>query len=469
MTPAAPQPDLPAGAAPALAQRCLALYALVLAAPDAASAARRLAAALASEFAYSRVSIGLRQGPRTVLVAVTGLERIEAAAELPMLLAGAMDEAIEQGLTLCEPPADGGVALTLELRTLRQQVGGALACVPLAQEQRALGAVCVERHDGRTIAPDEARQLEHLLALAAPALHWMQRDALPLRRRLWQQARDGWAALRRPSRRHTRRLVIGATLALAALALAPLEHEVGGRARLEGEQQRVLAAPTDGFVKAVHARPGDRVASGALLVELLEQDLQLERERWASQAAQHENAYAAAMARADRAQAAVAVARLEEAQAQVALVDEQLGRARVSAPFDGVVIQGDLNQSIGAPVRQGDTLLTLATTAQHRVVVEVDEVEIALVQPGQTGSLRLSALAWRGHPIVVERITPLAKVVDGRNVFEVQARLLEADPSLRPGLLGRAKLVVGRLPPLWAWLRPLADRARLAWWAGVGT
>ena len=36
-----------------------------------------------------------------------------------------------------------------------------------------------------------------------------------------------------------------------------------------------------------------------LFAELAEQDLQLEHNRWASELAQHENAYAAAMARAD--------------------------------------------------------------------------------------------------------------------------------------------------------------------------
>jgi multidrug resistance efflux pump len=43
-------------------------------------------------------------------------------------------------------------------------------------------------------------------------------------------------------------------------------------------------------------RPGDLVKAGQVLAELAEQDLQLEHNRWASELAQHENAYAAAMA-----------------------------------------------------------------------------------------------------------------------------------------------------------------------------
>jgi multidrug resistance efflux pump len=54
------------------------------------------------------------------------------------------------------------------------------------------------------------------------------------------------------------------------------------------------------------------------------------------------------MARADRAQLVISQAKADEARAQLALVDEQLGRIRIEAPFDGVVIRGDLSQSLGA-------------------------------------------------------------------------------------------------------------------------
>jgi multidrug resistance efflux pump len=230
----------------------------------------------------------------------------------------------------------------------------------------------------------------------------------------------------------------------------------------------VLSAPTDGFVKVAHVRPGDRVKAGDALVDLLEQDLRLERERWGSQLAQHENAYAAAMARSDRVSASTSMARVVEAQSQLALVDEQLLRGRMTAPFDAMVIDGDLSQSIGAPVRQGDKLITLATTDQYRVVVEVDEVDIARVQAGQGGSLVLSSMPWDRQSLVVERIAPLAKAVDGRNVFEVEARLADPTADLRPGLIGRADVTVGRMPPLWAWSRHALDRVRLAWWSWIG-
>ena len=114
-------------------------------------------------------------------------------------------------------------------------------------------------------------------------------------------------------------------------------------------------------------------------------------------------------------------------------------------------------------------LLVLADGAlPYRVIVEIDEVDIARVRQGQRGRLVVSSQPWESRDLRVDRITPLAKAVDGRNVFEVEAQLVGAPDALRPGLLGRADLIVGRLPPLWAWSRHALDRARLAWWSWTG-
>jgi multidrug efflux pump subunit AcrA (membrane-fusion protein) len=470
---AAPVPvPVPVPGAPATG--ALGLYAQVLGATTLAAAVHRLVATLADEHGFSRVTFGLHEQGRTRLLASSHGDVSNAQAEGTQRLVGAMDEAIDQALPVAWPvdaaAATAGVAdrITFEHAALQALTGQSVASVPLGQGGEVFGALCVQRDGGAIIGADELARLSLLLGLAAPALRWMQQATQPWHRRTAHDLQAAWSTLRQPGRRNTRRLLAGATAVLAFVALAPLQHEVAGRARIEGAEQRVLIAPTDGFIKTAHVRPGDRVATGAPLLDLLEQDLRLELERWRSQLAQHENAHAAAMARADRVAAATSMARVAEAQSQLALIDGQLARGRITAPFDGLVIQGDFSQSSGAPVRRGDTLVTLASTGQYRVIVEVDETDIARVQAGQGGRLALSSLPWAGHDLVVERIAPMARAVDGRNVFEVEARLPAPTDDLRPGLLGRAQLVVGRTPQLWVWLQQAANRIRLSYWAWLG-
>jgi multidrug efflux pump subunit AcrA (membrane-fusion protein) len=476
-----------------LAPAALALYAKVVSASSLDAAAHRLVSALTADAGFTRASIGLHEHGVTRLLASTGLDLSNPQAELPQRLLGAMDEAIEQGITLSWPPAPAPLLssslsplpspaqevsdpIRIEHQAMQRQTGGVVASVPLGVAGEVFAAVCVERDQGPPLSDAELLRLEQLLVLLAPVLRWMVFGTQPWHQRAWREILQAVSALRQPQRRVRRRVLALAALLLFFLAVVPLQDDVSGRARIEGAQQRIVSAPTDGYVKTAYVRPGDRVKVGDPLVDLVEGDLQLERGRWTSQIEQHENAYAAAMAKSDRVGASTSMARIGEAQAQLALVDEQLARGRIRAPFDALVIQGDLSQAVGAPVRQGDTLLTLATTAAFRVIVEIDEGDIARVHPGQAGQLVLSSLPWDRQQLVVERISPLSRAVEGRNVFEVETRLATAPGTnaaaspvdLRPGLIGRAELVTGRKPPLWAWTRHLLDRIRLTWWSWLG-
>ena len=156
-----------------------------------------------------------------------------------------------------------------------------------------------------------------------------------------------------------------------------------------------------------------------------------------------------------------------EARAQLDLVRQQLARTRLVAPIDGVVIKGDLSQSLGAPVQRGDALLTLAPAERFRLIVDVDERDVAAIKPGQTGRLALASLPAETLGFQVERITPVASVRDGHNGFEVEARLLAAAPLLRPGLQGVAKIDAGERSVAWIWGHRGVDWLRLMLWSWI--
>lgn len=466
--------------------------------PPAEAAPRREAAAFAVELLAALLEAGSAAAAARVLLRElaaragcehAGLARVEhgdciawqswqaaGALDEKRFLAAA-DEALDQGLALAWPAQPARPGIVLALRTLAESAGPAAWAVslPLSADGRPVASLCLLRRDRGGQTPEQSAaalaELEHLCALAAPLLALQlerERGALA---RLRLQAR-AWAQGLRGPQGGRRRGVLGlAAAALLLASLVPVDQRVGGQARVEGAEQRVLAAPVDGFLKAAHVHPGEHVRAGQLLADLAEQDLQLEREKWSSQLAQHENAYAAAMARSDRGEAAVALAKVSEAEAQLALVRGQLQRAQLTAPFDGIVVDGDLGQRIGAPVRQGDALLTVAAATRFRVIVQIDERDIAGVRAGQRGVLALSALPWDTLDIRVLRVTPLAKAEESGNVFEVQAELLAGAKRLaevRPGLQGQAKLVVGRAPWLWGVLQPIARRVRVAAWSWMG-
>jgi multidrug resistance efflux pump len=203
---------------------------------------------------------------------------------------------------------------------------------------------------------------------------------------------------------------------------------------------------------------------GQVLAELASQDLELERRRRESELRQHEGAYRAAQARADRTQMVSHQSKAAEVQAMLSLVEAQLQRARIEAPFDGIVIKGDLSQQLGAPVQRGEVLMVLAPNDSFRLILEVDESDIGAVRPGQHGELALAAQPDRRLAFTTRRVVPVATAADGRNFFEVEASLQQGIPQLRPGLSGVAKIDAGSQPIGWLLAHRALDWLRLAWW-----
>ena len=438
--PLAPSPE--GAAPPAAAARILACQAALLDAADPASGLRALLAVLADQYRSDRVAYGraTTAGARLVAMSHSAADRWSRDAAAP--IETAMDEALDQQACVTWPGLPGvdarRVAAQAQLARLSQ--AGAVCCVPLVAAGEPVGALSLERAEPF----DETTrvELDRIAAFVAPVIALRRQAERPmatlgtqLRTRLFGRGRRLGLVL----------VAIG--VAVAAAAWVPVPDRVSAPARVEGAVQRALTAPSDGWLMRVHVRPGDAVRAEQVLVELDDRDLSLERLRHATEAEQADRQATEAIAREDRAQFAVQSARAAQARAQLALADARLDRQRVRAPFDGIVLAGDLTQSLGAPVRAGDTLLSVAPAGRHRIVVEVDERDVARVAPGGTGELALTAHAGRRMAIEVVRIAPAAVVRDGRNVFEVEARPA-ADADLRPGYLGVAKLHADARPVL---------------------
>ncbi len=427
--------------------------------------ATALATELAQTLQCARVSVGwLERGCSRVIALSHGAD-FDARHALFEKLGAAMDEALEQGATLIVPSPDPAASfVTMAHGEVLGLCKGGVCTVPLVANGRALGAVTLERSE-RGFTAEEARFCEDVLSLVGPVLDLKRRSARSLRRHLLESLRDGSARLLGPGHARVKLAAAGIALLAAAAAFLPIPYHVGAPARLEGSIQRVVVAPIDGFLEQVNVRPGDIVRSEEVLAELSLQDLEVERAKRLSEVAQHENVYRAALARADRTQLVINQAKAAEAEAQLALLDNQMQRARIRAPFDGVVIKGDLSQSLGSPVQRGEVLLTLAPDDRFRLIIEVDERDIAQIAPGLRGKLALAATPGEVLGLTVTRVLPVAVAGEGRNFFEVEATLDAAGRTLRPGLRGVAKVGVGERSAAWIATHRVIEWLRLTLWS----
>jgi multidrug resistance efflux pump len=240
--------------------------------------------------------------------------------------------------------------------------------------------------------------------------------------------------------------------------------QVSATATVLGAQQRAIVAPFEGFVAAAPVRAGDLVAQGDVMVQLDDRELALERLRLVTQRQRELFEYDRAIAERNRTESRIRLNQIEQVDAQIELIDEQLTRASLTAPFDGLVLAGDLSQSIGSAVARGEPLFTLAPEGEFRVEIQVDERRITDMTVGQTGNLRVTALPDRSLPITVTKITPVASYGEGQTTFTVEADLTGDVAALRPGMEGAARIDIDEKRLISVWVRPIANWARLQMW-----
>ena len=193
-------------------------------------------------------------------------------------------------------------------------------------------------------------------------------------------------------------------------------------------------------------------------------ELQLEREKWQSELSKREGEHQQAWALKDPAQVTIASSRMDQSKAQLAQIDTRIEQSRMQAPFDGYLINGDLSQSIGAPVTRGQVIFEIIPNANYKLVLDVDEHRISQVKIGQSGTLRLNGLPGKQIELVVSEVLPVASTKHGKSVFRVEADVINPAVDLRPGLHGVAKLVVGRGSYLSVWTAQMRRKLRLFFW-----
>ena len=440
----------------------LELLSAALSAPALREAATAMAIRVALIAGADHSSIGLVRSDRIELLARSHSASFDPGASGSRALVAAMEEAVDEGCALATPAlvADAAV-FSLAHDQLRAHESAVAVCtLPLRDGSITVGALSLCRHRGAPFTSAEIAGLGAMTADIACLLRHKRDAEASLGERLAVRL----ANLGGVHHQAVRWALGAAVLLVAALACIDGTYRVAAPATLRGSIQRSIVAPIDGYVLEAPARAGDVVKQGDVLALLDTQSLDFERRKWLAERSEADKTLRQAVAKLDRAEAAISKARLGKAAAQLALVEGQIARARLIAPFDGMVIAGDLSRAMGAPVNRGEVLFEIAPLDDYRVELEVGEGDVAAIRAGQHGALALAAWSAAPLPFIIDRVLGVAQTSDGRNVFKVEAVLSGEVSQLRPGMQGVGRIETGQRRLLWVWTHALIDRVGLWWW-----
>jgi len=432
--------------------------------PQFVPAAMEFCNQLAAVWGCDRVSLGILSGRMVKVKAISHTERFSRKTRPIQLIEAAMEEALDQQTEVIWPAPQDELVISRAAGELAAVSGAkGLFVVPLEEQTGPAVVVLAERS-----AQFDQQTLDGI-RLACQICG-------PLLSRLWSQGRWFGARIAHKVRaaaavvvgpRYTWvKLVACLVAAFAAWSIIGKgQYRVHAPFALSAEVLQGICAPFDGYLKQVHVEVGQTVeANKTILAELDTAELRLQLASAKAELASYLKQVDAYMRDGQTAKAQVAQADADKIQAQIDLLGQMIEKAALVSPIDGTVVKGDLKKQVGGPVKTGQVLFEVAPLEGLYAELFVPEDQVLDLAVGQKGALATASFPGQRLPIVVERINPMAEVVNGRNVFRVRATLEQTTRWLRPGMEGVAKVDVDRRPYIWIWTRKLINWIRMKLW-----
>lgn len=420
---------------------------------------------LSSRLKCDRVSIGFEVRGNVEVEAISHTAVFDARMSLVRLIGGAMDEVLDLDTAVVFPPcADEELGAGAHAELARELKDVAVCSVPLLEDAHPVGVLTLERSSGERFDNETVELCKTAGGLLGPILNLKRHNERGALRRMREGLLEKTQMLVGPGNTGVKLIALVMVAAIAFFGFVTGTYRVPAKTVVEGAIQRAEVAPFDGHIMQSFVRAGDTVQAGQVLARLDDRELMLEHSRLVAEREQAVRKQRQALADQDRGAMMVAAAQIAETDAQISLVADKMARASLIAPFDGVVVSGDLNQLLGTPVEQGKLLFLIAPLNAYRVILQVDERDIASVQLDQTGELTLSGLPDRLLAFSVQQITPVASQEEGRNFFRVEAHLQTLTDRVQPGMEGVGKITIGNRKLIWIWTHSLVDWLRTWVW-----
>lgn len=455
-------------AAPSELTAMLGLAAEVMQQQSFSSACLSLVNGLSAQWQLLHASLGWVDGDQMEVVAISHLDRFERNSPQTQLIESALVPAVIQGREVWWPALNNEMIDTQGLANFAQNLGAdRLVAIPMRDAQGITHAVLLLAFSGIATAELALDHLQLSLELIQPRLADLRLRSLSVRQRSEYRLTALSQRLFGPEHAMLKLMTALGVLLLLYVAFGSWHYRIHASAQLNTDATRLISAQFDGRIDKVYATAGDLVKEGALLVALDTRDLEQQKNELTAEIGKAETEVNKFRADGRLAETEIAQARLAQSLAKAQRVESYLEQALSKAPFEGVIVEGEKKDLLGAPVKKGDRIFRLAKVEGLYMTLMVTEKEMRHILPQATGEVALLSHPEHNIPIQVSSVIPVAQVKGQEgNQFMITAKLLEA-PQVwwRPGMTGLARIDVGDKNIAWILTHRVVDSLRLMlWW-----
>ena len=239
---------------------------------------------------------------------------------------------------------------------------------------------------------------------------------------------------------------VEAAVPVSAVTIVPktIDAVVSAVGTLNSRNSSVLSSKIMGKVVALHAKEGDRVSEGKLL-------LRIESGEISAQVFQAQAAYNNAKLQHDRIKLLFdekAATQMEMDQATLGLESANAGLngakamesyTIIEAPISGQIVEKHIN--LGEMALPGQPIIKIEDNGHLRLEVTVREQDLQYIQAGKPVTVQIDALPGKDIKALVAQVVPASDIRTHSFIVKID---IPSDKSLITGMYGKALFSTGR-------------------------
>src|SRR5262249_49065804 len=157
------------------------------------------------------------------------------------------------------------------------------------------------------------------------------------------------------------------------------------------------------------------VREGTVLLQINTEDLLLEEANALADKVRYEREAEKSRATNGLAEMRIALALADQSKARLDMARHRIEQSTIKAGFNGVIVEGDLRERIGAPLKQGDALFKMTRLEGLYVEAEINQRDIHQFKVNTGGQIAFVSQPKLKYDVSVERIFAAAAPKEGEN------------------------------------------------------
>ena len=340
-----------------------------------------------------------------------------------------------------------------------------VASIPLNGSDGCVTVLSLKRHAS---SPFTEKELEEIKALTEPytlVFDVIEKANQGLYHHAVRAARHTLKAVTAPCDLVKKAMAAVLVAAICWFFFGTMDYNVTLSGKVLPKHMRHLATPLTGTLLNAEYKEGDQVAKGDILCQFDTEELNLlEKQKLIAELKIAQIEMLQAKSKGDYVNAEIGQANCDLVKANIEILDKMIDQATVKAPFDGVIVRGDLRKRIGEVIPQSEPLYEIAVAGQWMIEIEIPNHIAADMETGLQGKYIVNARPELSYEISLSSVSPGAVFNNNKNVYVAEADVLFDELWVKGGMEGVAKVNVGKRRICWVTLHKIIDYIYLNFW-----